>query len=169
MTQVLDDELFGKALQAAARRSKVRINTEEMVTALRADSALAIAPVREFDRTPATDLPDGTDVAFLYLDNNDPKIPAGFYRVRVSAPVTQLGKVRGTTQLIDRQGRVALELPADVDVKSMTLPDPRPFPHTGINVETRFADPDSFPPDPQPLLIVVIICPNGVVIVVVFP
>lgn len=166
----LDDDAFRKSLEAAARRSRVRINTDEMVTAMRADSTLVIAPVREFDTTPATDLREGADVAFAYFDGPNPGVPTGYFRVRVTAPVTKVGKVTGSAQLVDRRGDVVVELPVEVDVKSMTLPDPRPFPHTGLNVESRFADPGSFPPDPQAKLIIVILCPNGMIIaIIVFP
>lgn len=165
-SQLLDDERFSTALEKAARRGRVQINTSEAATVLRADSTVAIAPVREFDMTPATELRTGVDVAFAYIDVPSPTVPAGYYTVRVTADVTEVGETRGTAELVDARGRVSHELAARVDVRSLTLPDPRPFAHTAINLENRVANED-LTPTARPSIIIIIVCPNGVIIVII--
>jgi hypothetical protein len=69
MTLELDDNVFRTTLEKAARRNRLDINTSEMLTVLRCDSTLILAPLREFDATPATALRNGVDSLFAYIDS----------------------------------------------------------------------------------------------------
>src|SRR4051812_45236958 len=135
--ELLNDNTFRDSLEKAARRSKVNINTQGMVSVLRADSTLVIAPIREFDRSPATELKKGVNSAFAYIDSADRKIPAGFYTLRVTADGPALGAVSGTLEYVDSRGETASKSNVQLDIKSLTVPNPPAFPHAVISVETR--------------------------------
>lgn len=138
----LDDDIFRHSLERAARRCKVRINTDEMLTVLRADSTLIMAPLREFDVAPATELRNGVDSVFAYIDDADRGIPAGFYTLRVTADATEVGEIAGTVGYVDGRGEVMHKADVQVDVESLTLPDPAPFPHAVIGLRGESVDQD---------------------------
>lgn len=128
---------FGESLEKAAKDSKININTLGMVSLLRADSTLVIAPIREFDVTPASELKKGVNSAFAYIDSPDRNVPAGYYTLRVTADAPQIGEVPGTLEYVDSRGQTANKSSVQLDIKSLTLPHPPALPHTVINVESR--------------------------------
>ena len=106
MTLELNADRFRTSLEQAASSSKLRINSEEMITVLHAKSTLVMAPLRDFDGSPATELHKGVDSVFAYVDSPDRGIPAGFYTLRVTANPTEVGEAEGTVEYVDleRQG-----------------------------------------------------------------
>ena len=64
----LDDYVFRTSLEKAARRGKIKINASEIVTVLRTDSTLFMAPIRELDVIPISELPKGVNGSFDYID-----------------------------------------------------------------------------------------------------
>ncbi|HLK73274.1 MAG TPA: hypothetical protein VKU77_06455 [Streptosporangiaceae bacterium] len=163
MTLELDDNVFRTTLERAARRNRLDINTSEMLTVLRCDSTLILAPLREFDATPATALRNGVDSLFAYIDSAAKGIPAGFYTLRVSSDEVKLGEVSGTLEYLDSRGQVTGRSSIRLDIKSLTVPEPPPFPHAVVSVSgvepaeqtnsgtTRTDDGD----------LVIVCCPNG--------
>jgi hypothetical protein len=135
--ELLSDNAFRKSLEKAARRSKVNINTLGMVSVLRADSALVIAPIREFDVSPATELKKGVNSAFAYINSPDRNVPAGYYTLRITADAVKIGAVSGTLEYVDSRGQTANKSSVQLDIKSLTLPNPPALPHAVINVESR--------------------------------
>jgi hypothetical protein len=165
----LDDDAFRYALDKAARQRRIDVNTNQLVTSLRRDSTVAVAPLRAFDVTPATALTAGADAVLAYIDLPHPNLPPDFYTIHVRANVTDVGELDGTAEFVDRRGHVPHRVKARVNVHHLSVPDPLPFPHTLINLESRIADPDEFRPEPQHSVIVLIRCPNGLTIVLIWP
>ena len=160
MALELDDDIFRQALEKAARRRKVRINTTEMLTVLRGDSTRIMAPIREFDVSPATELPNGVDSVFAYIDSPDRAIPAGSYTLRVTAGAIKVGEIPGTVEYVDCRDQVIHKAGVQVDVDSLTLPDPPPFPHAVIGLKGHDKDQDHHSLAPRDDMVIVC-CPNG--------
>ena len=167
MASQLSIEMFRKALDKAATSSKRPINTAEMITVLRDKSTVVMAPLRDFDVSPATELHKGVDSVFAYVDSPDRGIPAGFYTLRVKAHAIEVGEIDGIVEYVDLNGRVALKSGAHIDVHSLTLPDPMPFPHAVINLQGQDAAEDHHSLAAQAVGVqtyfetVIVCCPNG--------
>jgi len=157
---ILDDEIFRHSLERAARRAKVQINTSEMITVLRADSTFIIAPLCDFDVSPATELPNGVDSAFAYIDSPDRQVPPGYYTLRVRTDAAEVGELPGTVEYVDRRGQVVSQVGVQVEVESLTLLDPPPFPHAVINLESRVATQGELSLVRR-ADVVIVCCPNG--------
>jgi hypothetical protein len=80
------------------------------------------ASVANLESTPATELPRGVNIGVAYFDLLGQKFPRDFYKIRAFADAKQVGRLEGKAQLINDKGAIVAELPAMVDVKSMTLP-----------------------------------------------
>jgi hypothetical protein len=167
MALELNADTFRTALEKAATSSKLRINTAEMITVLHAKSTLVMAPLRDFDTSPATELPKGVDSVFAYVDSPDRGIPAGFYTLRVTAAPTKVGEIDGTVEYVDSRGKAVHKSEAHIDVHSLTLPDPMPFPHAVISLQGRDAGEDHHSLAAQAIGVqtnfetVIVCCPNG--------
>lgn len=167
MTLELNADRFRTSLEQAATSSKLRINSDEMITVLHAKSTLVMAPLRDFDTSPATELHKGVDSVFAYVDSPDRGIPAGFYTLRVTANPTEVGQTEGTVEYVDPRGKVVHKSGAEVDVHSLSLPDPMPFPHAVISLRGRDADADHHSLAAQATGVqtnfetVIVCCPNG--------
>ncbi len=161
----LDDNVFRTTLERAARRNRLDINTSEMLTVLRCDSTLILAPLREFEVTPATALRNGVDSLFAYMDSAARGVPAGFYTLRVKSDAVKVGEVPGTLEYVDSRGQVVHRSSVQLDIKSLTVPDPAPFPHAVVSVggveEAQQAN--SMATRAQALQddVVIVCCPNG--------
>jgi|GEM_PF-1884201 len=112
----------GEQLLEASKSAGVQVNTEEVFTISRGAETVAVAPIAGWERVPATDLRKGTDVAFAYFSASEPKVPAGHYTLRAFADVNGVGTMPARIQLVDREGRVAGEIAAEVEVHSLTVP-----------------------------------------------
>jgi hypothetical protein len=161
----LDDNVFRKTLERAARRNRLDINASEMLTVLRCDSTLILAPLREFDVTPATALRNGANSLFAYIDSAARGVPAGFYTLRVKAEAIKVGEVPGTLEYVDSRGQVVRQSSIQLDIESLTVPDPAPFPHAVVGVGGVEAahQANSTPTRAQAVQddIVIVCCPNG--------
>jgi hypothetical protein len=115
-----------RMLVEAGRDAGAEINTAEIYSLVRNHSAMVVAPLRGYENVEARSLPQGVDVAFGYFQSATNQLPAGFYKLRASAQNVRLGKITGTVQFIAQDGSVALEVPARMEVRSLTLP-PRPL------------------------------------------
>ena len=162
------DALQDRRSRQAATSSKLRINSEEMITVLHAKSTLVMAPLRDFDTSPATELHKGVDSVFAYVDSPDRGIPAGFYTLRVTADPTEVGEIEGTVEYVDSRRKGGAQVRArTVDVHSLSLPDPMPFPHAVISLQGRDADEDHHSLAAQATGVqtnfetVIVCCPNG--------
>lgn len=159
--ELLDDRTFKESMEKAAGRSKVNINTLGMISVLRADSTLVIAPIREFDASPASELKKGVNSAFAYINSPDRNVPPGYYTLRIRADMVKVGEVPGTLEYVDARGHIANRSNIQLDIKSLTLPNPPAFPHAVVNVESRQpmqADGHAVAASRQ---VVIVCCPNG--------
>lgn len=130
-------------LQAAAEARGISIQTEQMLTISRPDATFVSASVTGFEDVPATELPNGVDFGFAYLDAPGSGLPAGYYTLRANAVDVRLGQFDATVQLIDDDGNVAAELAGVVDAFSLDVPEPRPFAQTVVGGGVRLPDPTS--------------------------
>lgn len=161
--ELMNDKSFRDSLEKAARTSKLNINTAGMVSVLRPDSTLLIAPIREFDSSPASELPKGVNTAFAYINSPSRKVPAGYYTLRISAAAPKVGVVPGTLEYVDSHGKTAGKSDIQVDIKSMSLPHPPAFPHSVVSVESRQqgTQSDAAAPAIAQFEVVIVCCPNG--------
>ena len=135
--ELLDDNALRESLEKAARRSKSEYQYSGNGHVLRADSTLIMAPIREFDVSPATELKKGVNSAFAYINGPGRNVPAGYYTLRITADAVKIGTVSGTLEYVDSRGQTANKSSVQLDIKSLTLPDPPAFPNAVINVESR--------------------------------
>lgn len=123
-----------KALIDAAHAAKVPINVEEIVSATSKNVTFVGTSIAGFEQVPATEFPNGTDVAFAYVDFPAAGIPAGYYRLKTHAASDDItvGTYPGTTEFISLDGKVVARLPSSIDTHSLEVPNPLPFPRTVV-------------------------------------
>ena len=119
-------------LQAAVRKLGVAIRPEGRLELYQNRTTVWAAPAANLETIAAPSYGKGVDLGAAYLDLPGPvetkggsrvKVAKGFYRVRaVADDVQRVGKTGGHVLLVNAQGRTVAELPADVDIFSLTLP-----------------------------------------------
>lgn len=152
----LNNSVFKKHLENYAKERKEQINTRGMLSFLREDSTVIVAPLRSFDASPATNLPRGVDSAYAYIDSPERGIPAGFYTLRVSAKTVQLGTVPGTLEFVDTHGKIARRSDIQIDITSLTLPEQPAFPHSIVSMGNQDTHAASLQAD-----LVIVCCPKN--------
>ena len=121
-----------RALRLAGEQLGVPVRAEGMVQFAQGGAVLFVAPAANLESIPATRYSNGVDLGASYLDlpgriaapgEAGVTVPKGYYKLRAFADdVRQVGKVGGHVQLIDASGRTVAELPADMEIRSLTLP-----------------------------------------------
>lgn len=109
-------------LLEASKAAGVNIHADEVFSVSRGSESFIGAPIAGWETIPATALPNGVDFGFAYFSTEEPRVPAGYYRLKGFADVRAVGTVKGRVQLLDRSNKVAAELPAEIQVHSMTVP-----------------------------------------------
>lgn len=112
-----------ESIRQAGKRLGVPVRTERMVHFAQSGASWFAAAAAKLETTPATELTHGVNVGVAYFDLPGQKFPKGFYKMRVFADVKQVGRVEARGQIVNDKGEIVGELPATVDVKSMTLPE----------------------------------------------
>lgn len=141
----------GDQLLQASRAAGVNVHKEEVFTLSRGTETITAAPIAGWEQIPATALANGVEFAYAYISMEEPRVPAGYYRLKGFARASQPGTVEGRIQLIDQGGRVAAELPSQVEIHSMTVPAEAARSRTFV---TAVADRDRS--------VIWFRCPNGV-------
>ena len=106
----------------ASKDAGVNVHPEEVFTLSRGTETITGAPIVGWEQIPATAHANGVEFGYAYISSEEPRIPAGYYRLKGFANPSQVGTVEGRIQLIDQGGRVAAELPSQVEIHSMTVP-----------------------------------------------
>ena len=112
----------GEQLVKASKDAGVNVHPEEVFTLSRGGETITAAPIVGWEQIPATALANGVEFGYAYIATEEPRIPAGYYKLKGFAKPSQVGTVEGRVQLIDQGGRVAAELPSQVEIHSMTVP-----------------------------------------------
>lgn len=112
----------GDQLVKASKDAGVNVHAEEVFTLSRGGETITGAPIVGWEQIPATAHVNGVEFGYAYIATEEPRIPAGYYRLKGFANPSQVGTVEGRVQLIDQGGRVAAELPSQVEIHSMTVP-----------------------------------------------
>lgn len=109
-------------LLEASRAAGVQVHADEVFTLSRGSETVTAAPIAGWEQVPATDLRKGVNFAYAYFSTQEPKVPAGYYTLRAFADVNSVGTSAARVQLLDRDGKIAAEVPAEVEVHSLTVP-----------------------------------------------
>ena len=109
-------------IRKAGERLGVPVETENMVSFAQSGTTFTTATARAWRTTAATELPRRIDFAIAYLDSPGQRFAAGFYTLRAFAEPRGVGTVPGRIQVINAAGEVAGEVPATIDVRSLTVP-----------------------------------------------
>jgi len=162
---ILNHGVLKASIEEAAKGKGITLNTDGMFSVFRADSTIVVAPIREFDTSPATELKHGVNSAYAYIDSPKRNVPAGFYTLRVSAEAVKVGTVTGKLEYVDSHGKAVKTAPVEFDIKSLTLPNPPAFPHSIVSVGNH-ADPQTpvaggVTPAFQTDDPIIVCCPNG--------
>lgn len=120
--QATTNQSPGDQLLKASRDAAVNVHKEEVFTLSRGTETITAAPIAGWEQIPATALANGVEFAYAYISMEEPRVPAGYYRLKGFARASQPGTVEGRVQLIDQGGRVAAELPSQVEIHTMTVP-----------------------------------------------
>lgn len=148
----------------AAEAAGVPIYPDQMASASSDGASVTAATIKGYEQVPATNLVRGSDVGFIHLDAPASGIPTGFYRLRASAAASavRVGRFDASVDLIDGGGRVVATLPATAEASSLTVPDPLPFERTAVRTSITSGDTNE-----QRSIVIIIVCPNGVIIIIV--
>jgi len=111
-----------KLVLQAGKRLGVPVRTDRMVHFAQAGASWFAAPAANLETIPATELPRGVIIGVAYFDLPRQKFPKGFYKIRVVADVTQVGRASGRVQIINDKGAIVGNSPSTVEVRSMTVP-----------------------------------------------
>ena len=136
-----DNELR-EQLVAAARKTGIEVNADDIVTSVGEGVTLATTTVAGYEAVPGSALPEGVNAGYIYFEAEGSGIPAGFYALRASAEASALtvGEFPGRVELVSPDGKVAATLPATVDAFSLEVPRPLPFPRTTIQQDLQKTD-----------------------------
>lgn len=150
----------------AAEAAGVEIYPDRMVSASNDEATVTAATLQGYEQVPPAQLAEGTDVGFIHLDSPRSGIPAGFYRLHASADASEVrvGTFDVSVDLIDGSGKVVATVPGSAEASSLTVPSPLPFERTAVRASMA-----SGPTDEPQSIIIIIICPNGVVIIIWIP
>jgi hypothetical protein len=108
-------------LLGASKAANVQVHADEVFSISRGKQTFTAAPIVGWEQIPATALPNGVDIAYAYFATKE--VPKGYYKLKAFANPTGVGTVDGKVQLIDQGGKVAAEIPAQVEIHSMTVPE----------------------------------------------
>src|SRR5437763_1827734 len=113
-------------IRQAGVRLGLPVRTERMAHYAQSGATWYAAAAVNLETIPATELAHGVNAGIAYFDLPGQKFPKGFYKMRAFATVTQVGRFEGKGQLVNEKGEIVAELPATVEVRSMSLPGPTP-------------------------------------------
>jgi hypothetical protein len=106
----------------ASKAAGVDVRADQVFAISRDAESVITAPTTAWAQIPATELPKGVTFAFAHLSTLEPKVPAGYYTFKAFADDIRVGTVDARVQLIDRAGKVAAELPTQIEIHSLTVP-----------------------------------------------
>jgi hypothetical protein len=149
------------AFLEAAKAAGAPIRSDEIVTSTTGNHIFSIAPITTWEQTPATALPGGVNIAFVYLSTPTETVGQGYYTLRASAEVTKIGPTPARIELIDRQGNVAGKLAATTEVHSLAVPERASTRRTFVTVRDEPRTEASNLPKLGPIRVIVLCCPNG--------
>lgn len=154
------------AMVRAAEEAGVAIYPDQMSSAASDGASVTAATIKGYEQVPPSDLAKGTDIGFIHLDAPKSGIPAGFYRLHASADPSEVrvGKFAASVDLVDGSGKVVATVPATAEASSLSVPEPLPFARTAVR--TSISSGHEYEPQS---IIIVIICPNGVIIIIWLP
>lgn len=150
----------------AARDAGIAIYPDQMSSASNDEASVTAATLKGYEQVPPANLAKGTDVGFIHLDAPRSGIPAGFYRLRASADPSEVrvGRFDVDVDLVDGSGRVVATVPGSAEASSLSVPNPLPFERTAARTSIS-----SGPTQEPQSIIIIIICPNGVIIIIWIP
>lgn len=150
----------------AAEKAGVSIYPDQMSSSSNDEASVTAATLRGYEQVPPAALAGGTDVGFIHLDAPRSGIPAGFYRLHASADpsAVRVGEFDVNVDLVDGSGKVVATVPGRADASSLRVPDPLPFERTAVRTSISSGATN----EPQSIIII-IICPNGVIIIIWIP
>lgn len=159
-------DLPGELVKAAQERG-VPINKEQIVTTTAEKLTFAGTSVAGFEQIPAPQFSKGVDVGFVFLDAPELGIPAGHYKLnaRANDKDIRVGTYAGTVGFVGKDGQEVARVGASFETSTLTVPKPLPFERTQVEARAQV--------DVQQgallrrYIVIVIICPNGTVIVIV--
>jgi hypothetical protein len=111
-----------EAIRQAGERLGVAVETDNVATFSQGGATFTTATARSWRTSAATDLPGGVDFAVAYLDSPGQGFASGFYTLRAFAEPHEVGTVPGHIQVLNASRAVMVDVPATIDVRSMTLP-----------------------------------------------
>ena len=112
----------GEQLVKASKEAGVNVHPEEVFTLSRGNETITGAPIVGWEQIPATAHANGVEFGYAYISTEEPRIPAGYYKLKGFVQANQVGTTEGRVQLIDKGGKVAAELPSQVEIHSLTVP-----------------------------------------------
>lgn len=109
-------------LIAASKAAGIEVRADEVFTLSRGAESMVAAPTTAWAKIPATELRNGITFAFAHFSTTEPKVPSGYYTLKSFADDIRVGTVPARVQLIDQAGKVAAEIPTEVEIHSLTVP-----------------------------------------------
>jgi len=109
-------------LWEASKAAGLEVSRDEIFAISRGDESFVTVPIAAWAQIPASQLQKGVNFAFSYFSTTVPNVPVGYYTLRVFADGSRLGTVAAKIQLIDQHGKVTAEIPAQVEIHSLTVP-----------------------------------------------
>lgn len=148
----------------AAEESGVSIYPDQMASAAGDGASVTAATIQGYEQVPPANIAKGTDVGFIHLDAPGSGIPAGFYTLRASANPddVRVGRFEASVDLVDGGGRVVGTLPAIAEASTLEVPSVLPFERTAVETSITSGNTEQ-----QRTIIIIIRCPNGLVIIIV--
>lgn len=117
------DRTANEELVAASKAAGIDIRTDEVFGISRGTESFMSAPTTAWVQIPATELRKGVTFAFAHFATQEPKLPPGYYTLKAFADDIRVGTVDAKVQVIDQAGKVAAELPTQIEIHSLTVPD----------------------------------------------
>jgi hypothetical protein len=133
-------------IRRAGEQLGIPVRTDRMVHFAQGGATFFTAPAESLETVPAAALPRGVNLGVAYLDIPGDSLAAGFYGLQVFADPRQVGTVAGRLQWIGADGKVAAEVPATVNLRSLAPPERTATPSTITLSAPCPSDTENVPP-----------------------
>lgn len=150
-----------KAMTRAAENQGIDIVEDEIATVSQGNLTFSATSIAGVENIAPAEYASGVDIGFAYLHPPSDNIPAGYYTLRATANIQDVGTTDGRLQLINSSGEAVASASGEFEVFSMTPTDMNGWTGNVFTPNIRY-DESMIGGIERPELVIIFWCTNGV-------